>query len=528
MSLTTRLPFVLLAVGLFGVGLSFWRPVPAGVWHDDGVYLLIGKALSEGGGFRYLGVVGEPPAVKFPPAYPGVLAVLWWAFGSLRAVTLAAVLLNLALVATAATALARALHRTAALPRWIAVALAAVAFFSADVWQPALVTLSESLFLALAMGSLALWPKGAGEERGARGTLVLSLVLAATVMTRSAGIAVVLGFGVALLLTRGWKLAVVTVTPALLTVVAWGAMAASRAETIPVGMRDVLGPYGSWLVQQLVTAPGAFLEVLPAQALTLLGRVASLLLPGVYGAWLWVMTLPLALLGLIGAVALSRKLPPVPWVIGAYAAMLLLWPFLDRRLVMPLHPLIAVCVGAGVLEVASHRTHHALRRASWTVAFLWVAVSAAVTASRAAGGWAVAGYQLRAGRLAAAVEALNQTASQEAVVGAPEFWAALHLHGGWSVVPSARFTPRAEDPDTPVWGTPDQQLALWWNAGVDHLLLEQGGQIHGEALNRLESQCPGDVQILARLVPQLLVRLDWGVDCARRLGLAPREAGSSD
>jgi hypothetical protein len=208
--------------------------------------------------------------------------------------------------------------------------------------------------------------------------------------------------------------------------------------------------------------------------------------------------------------------------------MLLLWPFLDRRLVMPLHPLVAVCVGAGALEMASRRNRPALRRAFLAVAFLWVAVSASVTASRAARGWAVAGYQLRAGRLAAAVEALDRTAPDDAVVGAPEFWAALHLHGGWLVVPSARFTPRSADPDTPVWGTPDQQLALWWGAGVNHLLLEQGGQIHGEALNRIESRCPGDVQVLARLAPQILVRLDWGVDCARRLGLRPRMSGSSD
>ena len=37
------LPYVLLGLGLFGVGLAAWRPIPAGVWHDDGVYMLVGK-----------------------------------------------------------------------------------------------------------------------------------------------------------------------------------------------------------------------------------------------------------------------------------------------------------------------------------------------------------------------------------------------------------------------------------------------------------------------------------------------------
>lgn len=525
LTLPTRLPFVLLGIGLFGVGLAFWRPVPAGVWHDDGVYLLVGRALSEGHGFRYLGVVGEPPAVKFPPAYPGLLALLWWVFGSLRAVTIAAVLLNLAFVATAGVALARALHRAASVPPWIAAALTAVAFFSADVWRPALVALSESLFLAFALGALALWPEASEKSHRAVRTLGLAIVLAAAVLTRSAGIAVVLGFGGALLVTRGWRPALVAVLPALTGMGVWAAVAASRAAAIPEGMRDVLGPYMTWLVQQLVSAPGAFVEVLPAQALTLLGRLASLLLPGVYGVWLWVAALPLGLLAAVGLASLGRKLPPVPWIVGAYGGLLLLWPFVDRRLVMPLHPLLVVSIGVGVLELASRRPGRTFRVALWTIVFAWVASSAAVTASRAARGWAVAGYQLRAGRLAAAVEALDRTAPANAVVGAPEFWAALHLHGGWSVVPSARFTPRSEDSATPVWGTPEQQLALWWQAGVDHLLLEQGGQIHGEALNRLEAACPGDVRILARLVPQILVRIDWAEECARRLGLGGAAGG---
>jgi hypothetical protein len=153
------------------------------------------------------------------------------------------------------------------------------------------------------------------------------------------------------------------------------------------------------------------------------------------------------------------------------------------------------------------------------VALAWVVAFSVVTASRAARGWAVAPYQLRAGRLAAAVEVLRNTAPPGAVVGAPEFWAALHLHGGWAAAPSARFTPRSEDEATPVWGTPEEQLAMWWAVGVDHVLLEQGGQIHGAALDLLERHCPGAVGIVARMPPQILVRLSWDAACAGRLDL---------
>jgi hypothetical protein len=153
------------------------------------------------------------------------------------------------------------------------------------------------------------------------------------------------------------------------------------------------------------------------------------------------------------------------------------------------------------------------------VALGWVVAFTSVSASRAARGWAVAPYQLRAGRLAAAVEVLQNTAPATAVVGAPEFWAALHLHGGWAAAPSARFTPRSEDEAAPVWGTAEEQLAMWWEVGVDHVLLEQGGQVHGAALDLLQARCPGSVAILARMPPQLLVRLSWDEACAQRLGL---------
>ena len=70
-------PWLLLGLGLLGVGFAAWRPVPAGVWHDDGVYMLVGKALAQGHGLVYDGVAGSPPAAKFPPAYPARLALLW-------------------------------------------------------------------------------------------------------------------------------------------------------------------------------------------------------------------------------------------------------------------------------------------------------------------------------------------------------------------------------------------------------------------------------------------------------------------
>jgi hypothetical protein len=509
---------------LLAVGVSFWRPVPAGVWHDDGVYLVIGKSVSEGTGLRYAGVPGAVPAVKFPPAYPAALAVLWEVFGSLRGVTLAAVALNLLLLALAGSLVALSVYRSGVLSMRGSVALGGLAFASAEVWRSALVPLSEALFIALLGGAVAAWG-WASREGDRRGSVVLALVLVAAVLTRSAAVAVVAGIAVALARARGIRVASIVVAPAVLTAVGWGAWASTRARLIPEGLRDVLGPYLGWLANQLIEAPGAFLEALPGHGLMVLERVMTLLLPGLPVPWLWVAVVPVALLALVGAADLSRRLPPVPWILAAYLGMLLLWPFVDRRLVAPVHPLAVVSVGVGLHAVWRRVEHRRLRLAVAGLGFAWVMLLTSVTASRAARGWAVAGYQLRSERLAAAVEALDRTSGPEIVVGAPEFWAGLHLHGGWQTVPSARFKPRGEEETSPVWGSPVDQLDIWWGAGVDHVLLEQGGQIHGDALNLLEETCPGVVNILALMPPQLLVRLTWDADCARSLGLSGDQGG---
>ncbi len=525
-SIAQAWPYLLLGCVLLGVGLTAWQPIPAGVWHDDGVYMLVGRSLGEGGGLRYAGVPGRPPAVKFPPGYPGLLGLLWLVFGTLGSVTLVAELLNLAFLAAAGPLLAWALVRSGVLSRNRALAVAALAFLSADLWRVALIPLSEPLFVALLAAALAAWKPAEDPERPG-GWIPLACLLVALVLTREAGLAVVVGVGVALLWRRRVRRALAVVAPAAVVVIGWSIVAGRQARAIPPTLRDLLGPYGGWLEAETLGAPIAFLRGLPHQLLGVVGEVVSFLVPGAHGNAIWVAAVPLVAVALVGIFRLARLFPPIPWILGAYLAMVTLWPYLDRRLAVPVHPLVVVALAVGALDLLRYARARGPRVALVAAAFVWVAAYSTVSAGRISRGWPANPYRVRAQRLATAVEALQRTVGPDAVVGAPEFWAALHLHGGWEVVPSARFAPRTDDGSVPVWGTPRQQLETWWAAGVDHVLLEQGGEIHGEALNLLESHCPGAVHVLARMPPQLLVRLDWGTECAVALGLDGSRTGGS-
>lgn len=504
-------PFLLLGLLLFAVGVAAWRPIPVGVWHDDGVYMLVAKAIAEGKGLVYAGVVGTPPAAKFPPLYPAVLAGLWSLSDSIGVVTMAATFLNLALLGGAGGLFAFALARSSPLGLRGAVALAAMAFASSDVLRPALIPLSESLFLVLTAGALACWSRV--DEGDRAGVALTAVLLLGGVATRTAGLALVVAYGMALVLRRRFGTAAATTAPALAFVLGWGWWSGRAAESIPEGARDLLGPYGGWILQQTVAAPGSFFANLPAHALGLGERVVAMTFPGVIGTPIWVLGALVAPLAAIGLYTLLRRFPPLGWFGVVYLGVLLVWPYLDRRLIVPWFPVFLVALVLGVLPVVDRLGGERARRVATGLGAVWILAYASVTAGRIAEGWPTEAYRLRADRLAAGVEALSRTAPASAVVGAPEYWAALHLHGGWNVAPSVRFDPRRADPDEPMWGTVDEQLALWSTLGIDHLLLEQNGVLHSDALDAVEATCPGAVVVLARMPSQMVVRIDGGPEC---------------
>ncbi|NIP59781.1 MAG: hypothetical protein GWM92_15850, partial [Gemmatimonadetes bacterium] len=514
------------------------------IWHDDGVYALIGRALASGEGLRYGGVAGALPAAKFPPLYPLTLAGVWTVLpDASRAVPLMEVF-NLAFLAAAGALFARMLHRRLEFePGW-AVATGALAFLSFELWRVARVPLSEALFvLALVAGAGAAARLDARPE-DRRGLVLFLALFALAFHVRTAGIVLAVAAAAGLLLRASVRRALVVGAGAVLIVLPWTLWSRRAAAEIPGPLRDVLGPYGGWLLGQMVDAPGLYFGTLHGQAVALLRQVTGLLVPLPPGSGTWGNALVWGGLGILapalilGADRIWRRSPSLLFLVGGYLALIWLWPFRDVRLVVPILPFVVLLVvegfrweGEGAEPVggrASKGTDASgardegtggvirLRKAWRAAGVAWGAAFALLSCAGLLRGWGEGPYRVRALALGRALEAVEEHTLPGAVVGAPELWSGIGIHSGRTVVPSARFLPRRSE--GPLWGTPPEQFALWELAGVDFLLVEHGGRVHGEALERLRSVCGGEAaRAVERWPGARLVKLAWDAGCRERL-----------
>ncbi|NNM33309.1 MAG: hypothetical protein HKO53_09595 [Gemmatimonadetes bacterium] len=511
----SRLPLVL-ALALALAATATWRPLPTGIWHDDGVYLLIGKALAAGEGLVYAGVPGDLPAAKFPPLYPLVLTPFWLIGDDLAAGSGWVAALNVLFMSAAAAVFCRFLMRSG----WSAATAGVTtlaAWSSPVLWRLTAIPLSEPLFLLLVWLGVATFPgaEGGQESRTTRPWWFV-LAFGAAYLTRTAGVAL-LGAGVVAALARkrlrdGGTILV----GGLLFVVPWAWWSASATASIPEPLRDILGSYGDWLGPQILADPARYAGIAAGNAWQLAIGLYEGLVPAGYAlpGLPWILG-PLVGLALVRGLPGTWRLSPicVLYPLG-HLALLVLWPYRSVRLLAPALPFVALMAAVGLRAVVlSLAGRSRARGAALVLATALGLQLVAVSAWTLASGRHLAGYEVRARTLVRAVEAIEATTPRSAVVGAPELWAALHLHTGRLAAPSARFLPLA--PPGQAGGTPGQQVELWRAAGLDHLLVEHGGNVHGPALDALEAECGAEaIRVLASFPgPGYLVRLNLPTGC---------------
>src|SRR6185437_5090566 len=167
------------------VGVSILDGVPVGGYFDDGMYVVLAKALATGHGYHWLNLPGYPAATHFPPGYPFVLSLLWRVFPSFPGNVIVFKAANIVFLACSAAGVAIFARRRVGLPRWGAVAVA----LSASLGLPTLIlgtqVMSEPFFLALLFPTLLFAERIADGDRRIGAIVALGVAVGLVTLVRT-------------------------------------------------------------------------------------------------------------------------------------------------------------------------------------------------------------------------------------------------------------------------------------------------------------------------------------------------------
>jgi hypothetical protein len=446
-----RLVPVVIAVVTAGLAMWAIEPWPVGVFQDDGLYTILGKALASGEGFRYLNLPGAPAATHYPPGYPALIALLWRLFPAFPANTAVFLFVNVAFLAATAVGTwylgRRVLGMTSGTAAIVAVAtVACVPALTFGVF-----VLSEPMFMALLFPVLLACERAV--DRGTmRDAALAGASAGALAMVRTLGAFVAPALVLVLLLRRRWAAAGSALIASLLAIAPWQLWVSRHADEIPSLLLGKYGSYGGWLSSAVSTEGGGFVTdvlvknigVLRANLWEMLGQGTEA--PGPLG----VMLATVAFMAVIAILAIgsrewARRAPVSLLFALFYLGVVLLWPFEPTRFVWVLLPLIGLGIALGVGTIVSWRPSGTPGRLARNGAVGVMVLLGAGYALYNAHGIAARSWTIGPRAFAMRAAPLVEWARQATAPGdllATDDDALVHLYSGRRTIPVGTFTPQ--------------------------------------------------------------------------------------
>lgn len=338
------------AVVVVATLVAWWASVPyvVGVWHDDGVYALLGRAIASGKGFHYTQFPGAPAATHYPPAYPMLLAAVWRLAPSFPDNIAAFLAVNAVLVGVAALGMSRFISRRLGWREEAAACIALVASLATPTLALSGAVLSESLFLAACWPALSIAERAATPGASRRDVATAGAAIGALMLIRTHAIALVLALALILMTRRRWLDAVLAPTAAFVIVLPWQLWTVLATPRVPALLEGAYGSYLGWF------AAGVREGGLPFVAATARLNVSELwllmqdrVIPADAAFPRMLATGLLLALVAIGAWALSRRTAVTVWFLAAYLAIVVVWPYAPWRFLWVVWPLVLLCAVAG-------------------------------------------------------------------------------------------------------------------------------------------------------------------------------------
>jgi hypothetical protein len=458
---TTALRFRALwpkVLGLFVFAVALWAQPDAlvGVFYDDGIYVGLAKALAEGEGYRYAHLPGGPPGIHFPILYPAVLSLLWRIWPAFPQNVTLFQLFDAAALGVAAGLIAHHLQRWQVAPaaQYITLPIAFVAFPLLAIVG---VRFSEPLFLALLAGAVVLADRPNVGRRDGVGAGVLAGL---SFLTRSIGMAAIIGVPIALWWRGRRGAAVAAFAASMVIAVPWLVWLVWHGGAVD---SRIAANYGTYMA---AVGQTGFLEVVRGIDLRAFAPLARLTLPAV-PAPIW-----LLLAGLLAAAVawgvwkIARRVPAFAVTLILYVAVVALWPFTPDRFMWIVLPWMAMLGVVGA--TAAWRSKRAWAR--WPAVVLAVAIVVGYPrrefASLIQRQFAATAQGITV-PFAVLIPAIAAELDADAVI-ASEDEALIYLYTGRRAVPSYlfRWSGRSTEPLSP-----DTTVDFYCDAGVTHLAL---------------------------------------------------------
>ncbi len=349
----------------------------AGVFHDDGVYMVTARALASGAGYRIDSLPGDVAQTKYPFLYPAMLAVVWRLLPGFAARVAAFKLLSLAFTVLWMAAVHR-LARRWGVGRQGAGWVCFMTLSSGLVTFVATSVLPDSLFSFLSTVVLILLVSCESGDSGAGRGAVSGVLAGAAFLTRTVGVALIGAGFLGLVLKRKYKLAAVFLVCAGVMCAPW--LWWQHAHAAPSDRVLAYYTKASYQGNTIGTLAGAgeVGKVLTSNAIWLAGGLGFLLhLPTLFDAMLSTGVAVLIAIEMLRECRAGRLIAPF-W---ACAYLLLLWAWVAPpfRYMIPLLPLAGIWIVRLIAGVQSARVRLAWAGAGATVLIACGAANAATT-----------------------------------------------------------------------------------------------------------------------------------------------------
>jgi hypothetical protein len=337
---------LLLALGLSSLAF-FSAPNIIGLFHDDGIYAVVAKALSDGNGYRIISLPGDPYQTKYPFLYPYLLSWAWSVNPDISEVIPLLHFAN-AFFYGVSLLLAYGLYmRNSDGGKSDAVLYVVLVGANASVFSMTGYTLSDIPFMAACLCCLGLANLENRFLTRTKSMVLLSASVGVAFMLRQAGAALILAGLIHFLLSgkrKEFYLFVVIVGCLIVPWLFWQALHASGAVQNP--LFAYYQSYESPALFLALSDPGAASQIVWDNLRYLVYSIDSMILRLHIIPGLRFIIYPLMLWGLLSIV--RRQTIFFNGFLLFYSGLILSWPFHPARYSMPLVPVLLLSLFHGV------------------------------------------------------------------------------------------------------------------------------------------------------------------------------------